>query len=137
MVKAQPTPEGELFLNPPNGSWGMFKAPPTPEGELFLNPPNGSWGMVKAQPSPHSKGLNDWRLDLNHPPTAVGGIRERVSAYVGWTLTIPQLPLEGFAKLPTLKLALMLPVPYLVHAFVNRYNLQATFFDELKSARLS
>ena len=103
----------------------MVKAQPTPEGELFLNPPNGSWGMVKAQPSAHSKGLNDWRLDLNHPPTAVGGIRERVSAYVGWTLTIPQLPLGGFAKLPTLKLALMLPVPYPVHAFVNRYSFQS------------
>src|SRR5215813_10380653 len=37
-----------------------------------------------------------WRLELNHPPTAVGGIRESCVCGVGWTLTIPQLPLGGF-----------------------------------------
>jgi len=59
--------------NPPNGSWGIVKAQPTPTDELFLNPPNGSWGIVKAQPSPY--GIGRLRLDLNDPPTAVGGIQ--------------------------------------------------------------
>src|SRR5262249_51970031 len=61
--------------NPPNGSWGIVKAQPTPTDELFLNPPNGSWGIVKARPSPYGDGR--LRLDLNHPPTAVGGIQAR------------------------------------------------------------
>src|SRR5262249_49702733 len=37
-----------------------------------------------------------WRLKFNHPPTAVGGIRESRVCGVGWTLPIPQLPLGGF-----------------------------------------
>src|SRR5262245_45027088 len=52
MFKVQPTPGALLFLNPPNCSWGMFKVQPTPGALLFLNPPNGSWGMFKVQPSP-------------------------------------------------------------------------------------
>ncbi|MBO0725840.1 MAG: hypothetical protein J2P52_09590, partial [Blastocatellia bacterium] len=88
----------ELGPNTPNGSWGIVKAQPTPAGKRFLNPPNGSWGIVKAWPSPHGKRLNDWRLNLKHPPTAVGGIERQVSAYVGWTLNIPQLPLWGFTE---------------------------------------
>ena len=63
--------------NPPNGSWGIVKAQPTPTDELFLNPPNGSWGIVKARPSPYGNGR--LRLDLNHPPTAVGGIQARTT----------------------------------------------------------
>src|SRR6266542_3138739 len=41
------------------------------------NPPNGSWGIVKARPSPYGNGR--LRLDLNHPPTAVGGIQARTT----------------------------------------------------------
>src|SRR5262245_63284024 len=67
----------ERGLNPPNGSWGMVKVRPTPTDGLFLNPLNGSWGIVKARPSPY--GIGRLRLDLNHPPTAVGGIRARAS----------------------------------------------------------
>jgi hypothetical protein len=65
----------EIRWNPPNGSWGIVKAQPTPQATSFLNPPNGSWGIVKAQPS------------------SVGSPK-------GLTLTIPQLPLGGFAAVP-------------------------------------
>src|SRR5262245_38883910 len=39
------------------------------------------------------------RLDFNHPPTAVGGIRGKEGRYVGWTLTIHRLPSVGFATI--------------------------------------
>jgi hypothetical protein len=73
-------------------------------------PPTAVGGWLKSSLLPVAMG--DWRLDLNHPPTAVGGIPGQVSAFVGWTLTILQLPLEGFAELSILNLALMLHVLY-------------------------
>src|SRR5262245_48781520 len=39
------------------------------------------------------------RLDLKHPPTAVGGIRGKEGRYVGRTLTIHRLPSVGFATI--------------------------------------
>ena len=39
----------------------------------FLESPNGSWGMLQIQPRPRICRI---RLDLNEPPTAVGGIYE-------------------------------------------------------------
>src|SRR5215210_3665833 len=51
------------------------------------NPPNGSRWIVKVRPGKlHRQNFND-------PPTAVGGIQRLASLFVGWDLTIPQLPL--------------------------------------------
>src|SRR5215510_6543900 len=99
MVKVRPTKKAAL-LNPPNGSWGIVKVRPTKEGAL-LNPPNGSWGMVKVRPK--STAFSFSRI----PPTAVGGwlrfsLPDFVSRHIpqpeGRTLTIPQLPLGGFEQ---------------------------------------
>ncbi len=94
MVKARPTPEAASFLNPPNGSWGIVKVQPTPEAASFLNPPNGSWGMVNVRPTPEAASF------LNPPNGSWGMVKVQPSSVgrmQGWTLTIPQLPLGGFA----------------------------------------
>jgi len=83
----------ERRLNPPNGSWGIVKVQPTPTDELFLNPPNGSWGIVKVQPFPYGNGR--LRLDLNHPPTAVGGIWRQASAWRRLDLNDPPTAVGG------------------------------------------
>jgi len=94
--------------NPPNGSWGIVKVQPTPTEKLFLNPPNGSWGIVKAQPSVSDNGR--LRLDLNDPPTAVGGIRTRASALCRLDFNDPPTAVGGIQpRLFTLILARMAP----------------------------
>ena len=42
--------------------------------------------------------LSVCRLDFNHPPTAVGGIRQSCSRLLGWFLTIHRLPSVGFGE---------------------------------------
>jgi hypothetical protein len=55
-----------LLTNPPNGSWGCLHFQPTPpDSTLFWIPPMGI--------GEESTSSLD-RLDLNDPPTSVGGI---------------------------------------------------------------
>src|SRR6266508_2172659 len=87
---------------PPTAVGGWLK-PSLHKRKFFSNPPNGSSGMVKVRPSGCGRRLltKSGRLNLNHPRTAVGGIREREKAAdVGRTLTIPQLPLGGLRNNP-------------------------------------
>src|SRR6266508_210670 len=85
----------DCVLKNPNGSWGDPSVQPTPLAlPRFSNTPNGSWGDCSDLTSDTNRsGLNfrffRWkmpllkdfsvsrltRLDLNHPPTAAGGIR--------------------------------------------------------------
>ena len=60
---------------------------------FFAIPPTAVGGCLKS----NLPALD--RLDLNDPPTAVGGIRENSwLSFVGWTLTIHRLPSVGFRK---------------------------------------
>src|SRR5262245_17406859 len=80
MVKVRPTGAAPTSRIPPTavGGWLRFDLP-------------DSVSRVHSQPG---------RSDFNHPPTAVGGIRERNGFSVGRTLTIPQLPLGGLKSDP-------------------------------------
>ena len=79
--------EPRPFLNPTNGSWWIVQIPPTKRNAMKNeNPPNGSWGIVQIRPSfPQKVHVAEIafdcvrialfrRLDLNNPPTSVGGI---------------------------------------------------------------
>src|SRR5215510_8127803 len=83
--------------NPPNGSWGIIKFQPTGAAPTSRIPPTAVGGWLKHSLPGCRRGLLTGfeRPDLNHPPTAVGGIRREKGFYVGRTLTIPQLPLGG------------------------------------------
>ena len=76
-------------MNPPNGSWGIVKVqPPSDSGDHLsptlgrsnLNHPPTAVGGIQA------KAPLFCRSDLNHPPTAVGGIRERGFLWISISL---------------------------------------------------
>jgi replicative DNA helicase len=94
MVKARPIPGDGPRPNPPNGSWGMFKVRPIPGDGPRPNPPNGSWGMFKVQPSLVARGE---RLDFNDPPTAVGGIQEKLVRRCGLDYNDPPTAVGGIS----------------------------------------
>src|SRR4030095_3095724 len=55
--------------------WFSFQPTDGTSARLGQNPTNGSWWIVQVQPL----SLAGLRLDLNHPPTSVGGIQSRGS----------------------------------------------------------
>ena len=107
---------------PPTEVGGSFSPAYTIGAWHFLNTPNGSWGILQVQPLTRTRAswifafsngrwitlacktlvLVVWvtsiiRLDLNVPPTAVGGIRDsRNLLSVGGTEKSPNCPLGVF-----------------------------------------
>ncbi len=72
--------------NPTNGSWWFVQVPPTKLRHLHCgNPINGSWWMPSS--FTFLSKISPSRLDLNYPPTAVGGI-ESLARVFGVGLTI-------------------------------------------------
>jgi len=83
---------------PPMAIGGWLKSILHSKRGLLCNPPDGNRGIVKVQPSLR-RGMTApgaWRLDLNHPPIAIGGIAENAVAPCRSDLTIPRLPSGGF-----------------------------------------
>ena len=96
---------------PPNGSWGIVQIQPTKQVQVKpWNPPNGSWGIVHRRimngtwnsferfiseaRSEQSTNFRWWdlrtrsarshvRLDLNNPPTSIGGFQNSVRGLAG------------------------------------------------------
>jgi hypothetical protein len=78
--------------NPTNGSWWMVQIQPigpcrrTMKLNSLLNPLGRFVSEAGSEPSTHSRNSRGWdsktrfvvasRLDLNHPPTPVGGISD-------------------------------------------------------------
>src|SRR5262245_43093782 len=71
------------------------------------------------------------RLDLNHPPTAVWGIRESRSRWCMLDLNIPQLPLGGFERVAAAGVCWTLTIPQLpLGGFqAQRQNGQSRAYD--------
>ena len=76
--------------NATNGSWWIPSDPTHRECPRLENPPNGSWEIVQIQPllnieEGFAMSAEARRLDLNNPPTSVGGIQAvRCHCLVGW-----------------------------------------------------
>jgi len=58
-----------LYRNPTNGSWWFIQILSIQKLNSQTNPTNGSWWIVQI-----GVATNSSSSDLNHPPTAVGGI---------------------------------------------------------------
>ncbi len=83
---------------PPTAVGGWLRLNLHGKLRLFLNPPNGSWGMVKVQPSTFTEPSHlrsQVGRTLTIPQLPLGGFEEISARCVGRTLTIPQLPLGG------------------------------------------
>src|SRR5262245_25909820 len=83
--------------NPTDGSRWILKVQPTWQRRLRVIPPTAVGGYLKSNLQPNLRRRR--RLNFNHPPTAVGGIRRKGSRCVGWILIIHRLPSVGFAAI--------------------------------------
>jgi hypothetical protein len=105
----QRVPENAEIPTTAVGGW--FKSGLQAETTEFFNPTNGSWWIAQVRPSNQgdpstfkskftfigpSKQTN--RLDLNHPPTPVGGIRKSEADFRRLDLNHPPTPVGGIRK---------------------------------------
>src|SRR5215475_14981427 len=96
------------FCESPQRPLGDGYGPTYISADLFPNPPNGRWGMVKVQPPIVQCFAVGGRLGFNHPPTAVGGIQEKIACWCRLGFNHPPTAVGGIRpKLFSLMLAHM------------------------------
>src|SRR5262245_3910425 len=82
---------------PPTAVGGLLKSSLHQRQWIFLNPPDGSWGIVKVQPTVREQShlSQPGRLNFNNPPTAVGGIQQYFSSLCRLNFNNPPTAVGG------------------------------------------
>jgi hypothetical protein len=94
ILHIRPTHAPPADSNPTNGSWRILHIRPTDAQPPGSNPTNGSWWILQVRPTRAGR-----RLDLNDPPTSVGGIRSEASSGCRLTLNDPPTSVGGIESI--------------------------------------